>query len=318
MDQSFENEVMEELAAETPLSSDEDSDEFASREENLSNDDISDEMYEFEEDFEDRFEQTLEDEAFAELNGRHNNHNDTERPYEFDNFDVWEVGAHAETFAAPPGKIRQKRADLEQQQGQNGRSQKKLKRPKKQPLGSSSFPSSRSLSFNQLQGEVYANLPQIFQSISDPKTKSVLRTVEAALENTDSPNLQRIGQSIGALIKSLPADEYEALEAMFDWAEEEDALDEAAPAIAHLTVSLMAPKLPSSIRHQLLKSITQATRLLGKRQGAEAARAVPAIVQSVLKTAKRRRMPVQALPQKVYRTIAQVGTNRALLTRLSG
>ena len=271
---------------------------------------------EFEEDFEDSLEEALEDEAFAELNGRQ----ETEQPYEFDNFELWEVGAEAETFATPPGKIRQKTADLERQrqQRQYKRSPRKVKRPKRQPLGSSSFPSSRSLSFHQLQNEVYANLPQIFQSISDSRTKSVLRTVEAALENTSSPNLQRIGQGIGALIKSLPADEYEALEAMFDWAEEEDAIDEAAPAIAHLTVCLMAPKLPSSIRHHLLKSITQATRLLGKRQGAEAARAVPTIVQSVMKTAKRRRMPVQALPQKVYRTIAQVGTNQALLNRLSG
>ncbi len=311
MDQSFENEVMEELAAETPLSSVENFDEFADIEEdNFGNGDISDEMSEFEEDF----ESSLEDEAFAELNGRQ----DPEQPYEFDNFELWEVGAEVENFTAPPGKIRQKRADLEQQRRDNGRSQKKIKRSQKQPLGSSTYPSSRSSLFKQLQSEVYANLPQIFQSISDPRTKSVLRTVEAALENTASPNLQRIGNSIGALIKSLPADEYEALEAMFDWAEEEDAIDEAAPAIAHLTVSLMAPKLPSSIRHHLLKSITQATRLLGKRQGAEAARAVPAIVQSVLKTAKRRRIPVQALPQKVYRTIAKLGTNQALLTRLSG
>ena len=143
MDQSFESEVMEELAAETPLSSVEDFDEFLDREENnFDNGDISDEMSEFEEDF----ESSLEDEAFAELNGRE----DTEQPYEFDNFELWEVGAEVETFAAPPGKIRQKRADLEQQRRQNGRSLRTVKRPKRQPLGSSIYPSSRSLSYNQL------------------------------------------------------------------------------------------------------------------------------------------------------------------------
>ena len=342
MDQPFESEVTEELAAETPFSSAEDFDEFEGmEEEGLGNEDLLDEMYGFEDlegseeksfldnngfdegfddSFEGEFEDALEDDAFAELNGG----NGTERPYEFDDFELWELGA--ETFDAASAKTRQKRADLERQRKRRQRKQQKRKhkRQKKQPLGASassvsvpSSPTARPSLLNRLRGEVYANLPKVFQSVSDPKTKSVLRTVGAALGTASSPTLRTIGQGIGALINSLPADEFEALEAMFDWAEEEDAIDEAAPAIAHLTLRQMAPKLPSPTRHRLLSSIIQATRLLSQRQGPQAARAIPAIVQSVLRTAQRRRMPVQSLPQAVHRTAAQVAANRTLLNRLS-
>ena len=343
MDQPFENEVMEELAGETAFSFSDDFDEFDEmEEENFGNDDILENMYGFE-DFEasevnpflnnngfdeslkDSFEEQFEDDAhnhkaFTELNGG----NVTEDSYEFDDFDLWEVGA--EELDAASAKIKQKRAQIEKQRQQKQRKQqkRKSKRSKKQPLPSSvssgSTPPTATHSsslFNRLRGEVYANLPQVFLSMSDPRTKSVLRTVGAALGNTPSPTLRSIGQGLGALVNSLPADEFDAMEAMFDWAEEEDAIDEAAPAIAQLTIQQIASQLPTSTRHRLLKSITQAIRLLTQRQGAQAARAIPAIVQSVLKNAQRRRMPAKEIPSAVYRTAAKVAANRSLLNRLS-
>ena len=342
MDQPFESEVMEELAAETAFSSSEELDEFEEmEEESFGDEDILEKMYRFEgfeaseeesfldnngfdegfeESFEEEFEDMVADDAFAELNRS----NGSERPDEFDDFELWELGAEA--LDAASAKTRQKRANLELQRKQRQRQQQKRKqrRQKKQPLSASASPVSgiasstaRPSLLNRLRGEVYDNLPKVFQSISDPRTKSVLRTVGAALGNTSSPNLRTIGQGIGALLNSLPADEFETMEAMFDWAEEEDAIDEAAPAIAQLTLSQIAPKLPSATRDRLLRSIIQASRLLSQREGPKAARAIPAIVQSVIKTAQRRRMPVHALPQAVQRTAAQVAANRALLTRLS-
>jgi hypothetical protein len=342
MDQPFESEVMEELTAETPFSSSDELDEFAEMEEDsFGNENILEKMYGFEdfetteeelfldnngfdEGFEDSFEGGFEDDleyqAFAELNGD----NGTDQTHEFDDFELWELGA--EELDAASAKTKQKRASIERQRQRRQRQQQKRKqrRPTKQALPTTSASSlspvsapTRSSWLNRLRGEVYANLPQVFQTVSDPRTKSVLRTVGAALGNTASPTLRTIGQGIGALLNSLPADEFEAMEAMFDWAEEEDAIEEVAPAIARLTISKIAPQLPSTIRTRLLRSIIQASHLLSQRQGPKAARAIPAIVQSVMKTAQRRRMPVQALPQAVQRTAAQVAANRALLTRLA-
>ena len=339
MDQPFENEVMEELAAETPLSSAE-----GMEEEDFGNEDVLDEMYGFEDfeaseeeffsdnngfergfedSFEGEFEDMVADDAFAELNGGNGNGNGSEGLDEFDDFELWELGAEA--LDAASAKTRQKRANLERQRRRRQRQQQKRKqrRQKGQPLPASATvvptlsSSARPSLLNRLRGEVYANLPKVFQAVSDPGTKSVLRTVGAALGTTASPTLRSIGQGIGALLNSLPADEFEALETMFDWAEEEDAIDEAAPAIAHLTLRQMAPKLPRATYHRLLKSIIQATRLLAQRQGTQAARAITPIVGSVMKTAQRRRMPVHTLPQAVQRTAAKVAANQALLNRLS-
>jgi hypothetical protein len=117
------------------------------------------------------------------------------------------------------------------------------------------------------------------------------------------------------------ADEFAALDTMLAFAEDEHAIDAAAPVIAGLTMRTTMPRvarLPRTTRRQLVRSVSQSTRTLVRRQGPYAARAVPRVVQAVQHTAQRRRMPVQQLPQALRRTMARIASNPTLVRRLAG
>lgn len=131
--------------------------------------------------------------------------------------------------------------------------------------------------------------------------------------------IARVAQVAGRLLAD-GADEFEALDEMLAFAEEEDAVDAAAPMIAGLTIRTLVPRanrLNRNTRYQLVRSVRQSTQTLAHRQGATAARAVPRVVQAVQRTAQRRRTPAQQLPQVIRRTTARVAQNPRLVSRLS-
>jgi hypothetical protein len=116
------------------------------------------------------------------------------------------------------------------------------------------------------------------------------------------------------------ADEFEALDEMLAFAETEAAIDAAVPMIAGLTIRTTMPgaaRLNRTVRRQLVRSVAQSAQTLARRQGAQAVRAIPRVVQAVQRTAQRQRIPAHQLPQAVRRTMARVVQNPRLVSRLA-
>lgn len=125
------------------------------------------------------------------------------------------------------------------------------------------------------------------------------------------PAAQAVGRIAGVLGQNL-ADEFDVLEDVFDEAEAEDAIDAAAPLVAGLTIRSRMPgvaRAPRPMRRQLVRSVAQATRVLARRHGPRAARAVPAVVGRVQQAVRRRAVPVRRTPQAVRAMVQRVVRN---------
>ena len=83
------------------------------------------------------------------------------------------------------------------------------------------------------------------------------------------------------------------------------------------TVMPRAARLDRTSRRQLVRSVSQSARTLARRYGPRGTRAVPRVVQAVQRTAQRRRMPLRQLPQAVRRTTARVASNPTLMRQLT-
>lgn len=150
----------------------------------------------------------------------------------------------------------------------------------------------------------------------------VARVVGPIASAIPLPQAQAIGRvaNIAGRLLADGADEFEALDELIDWAEEEDNIDAAAPVIAGLALRRNMPsvsRLPQPARRRLVRSVTQATRTLARRQGPQAARAIPRIVQNAQRAVRQRRIPAQALPQAVRQTAARLANNPQAARRLS-
>lgn len=221
-------------------------------------------------------------------------------------------------FDAASPNVRRQRAQAEQQRRrrlakQQRRSQRQARQrrqqrqpPPRQPPQPLSVPA-RSLTLTE-RGQL--GLMRGVQRLYDSRVKAGLQTAGAALNLSSNPIAQTASQVVGALVDSLPADEFEA----------GDAIDEAAPAIARLTIRNIIPgasRLSPAMRQRLTRSVASATRMLAGRQGAQAARAIPQIVARVQRNARRHQLPIQALPQAIRRTTARVANSPGLARRLS-
>jgi hypothetical protein len=115
-------------------------------------------------------------------------------------------------------------------------------------------------------------------------------------------------------------DELDALDEILDFAESENVVDMLSPTIASLIVHNVMPessRLPLSTRRQLVRSVGKATSTLARRQGPQAVRAIPNIVESVRRTARRHRLPVRALPQAIRRSTTRIAAYPRLVQRLA-
>mgnify|MGYP006266948593 CR=1 FL=1 len=150
----------------------------------------------------------------------------------------------------------------------------------------------------------------------------VARVVGPIASAIPLPQAQAIGRiaNIAGRLLADGADDFELLDELIDLADEEGAIDAAAPVIAGLTVRTVMPsatRLSRPVRRQVVRSVTQATRTIVRRQGAPAARAVPQVVRAVQRTATQRRMPARQLPQAIRRTAARVAASPQLTRRLA-
>ena len=119
-------------------------------------------------------------------------------------------------------------------------------------------------------------------------------------------------------------DEADALDELADWFAEEE-MDAALPVLAGVAartvlrpmLGRVAGQIARPLRRQLVRSATQAAQTLLRRRGPRALRALPRIAQSVGRTAVRRRLRPSVLPQAMRRTAAQVAARPRLLRRLT-
>ncbi|HLY04611.1 MAG TPA: hypothetical protein VKR31_02580 [Rhizomicrobium sp.] len=152
----------------------------------------------------------------------------------------------------------------------------------------------------------------------------VARVVAPIASAIPIPQAQLIGRAAG-LVGNVLADEGDELDAfddLADYAEEEDAIDALAPAIA--TVAIRAglkektAQLPRAHRRQLVKTVTAATRHLVRKHGPKAINAVPVIAAQAHRLAARKRLPTKYLPKVVSRTAkAAVKSPRVLRSMVS-
>jgi hypothetical protein len=151
---------------------------------------------------------------------------------------------------------------------------------------------------------------------------SVARVVGPIASMIPIPQAQLIGRiaNVAGRLLADEADEFEALEDLFDLAETEDAIDAAAPFVSAVALRTAMPnisRLPRQTRRQLVSSVSQATRTLARRQGPAAARAVPRIVRGVSRTVAQRGLPARSVAPAVRRAAARVAQSPSTVRRLA-
>ena len=151
---------------------------------------------------------------------------------------------------------------------------------------------------------------------------SVARVVGPLASMIPLPQAQLIGRiaNVAGRLLADEADEFEALEDLFDLAETEDAIDAAAPFVSAVALRTAMPnisRLPRQTRRQLVSSVSQATRTLAHRQGPAAARAVPRIVRGVSRTVAQRGLPARSVAPAVRRAAARVAQSPSTVRRLA-
>jgi hypothetical protein len=151
---------------------------------------------------------------------------------------------------------------------------------------------------------------------------SVARVVGPIARMIPIPQAQLIGRiaNVAGRLLADEADEFEALEDLFDLAETEDAIDAAAPFVSAVALRTAMPnisRLPRQTRRELVSSVSQATRTLAHRQGPAAARAVPRIVRGVSRTVAQRGLPARSVAPAVRRAAARVAQSPRTVRRLA-
>lgn len=134
-----------------------------------------------------------------------------------------------------------------------------------------------------------------------PIVGQIARTVGPIASLIPHPAAQAVGRLASVAGRVLPADEFDTMEDLFDFAEDEDAIDAAAPVIAGLTIRRTMPgvsRLPRPARRQLVRSVTRATRAVSRRQGRIPPRAAP---QAIQRAATRVARSLQAMRQMAAR-----------------
>ena len=153
-----------------------------------------------------------------------------------------------------------------------------------------------------------------------PVVGRIARGVSRVASVIPLPQAQAIGRIAGAVGRVLPADELDALDAVIDFAEEEGAIDAAAPVVAGLAVRRAAPavaRAPQAVRAPVVRAATQAARTLMRRAGPQAARVVPPLIRSAIRVLRRRRLPIRALAVGVRRIAQRVTRNPGMVRQLA-
>jgi hypothetical protein len=146
----------------------------------------------------------------------------------------------------------------------------------------------------------------------------VVAPIASAIPLPQAQAVARVARVAGRVLAD-GGDEFEAIDALVDLAEDEDLLDAAAPAIATMAVHGTMPqaaRLPQNTRQQLVRATTQATQTIARQQGPQAARVVPAVVQTAQRTARQQGAPPSALPRIIRQVGQRLSRNPQLIRRL--
>lgn len=151
-----------------------------------------------------------------------------------------------------------------------------------------------------------------------PVVGRVARAVAPIASAIPLPQAQAIGRiaSVAGRLLADGADEFEVLDAMIDMAEEEDAIDAAAPMIAGMALRTAAPRVARAalpVRRQAVRAVSQSVQTLARQQGAPAARAAVRVTRAV----GRRPVPARAVGPAVRRITPQVARRPGVVRRLS-
>ena len=115
------------------------------------------------------------------------------------------------------------------------------------------------------------------------------------------------------------ADEFEAIDVLADYADYGDYedIDAAIPVIAGLTIRKTVPDIkdkPKSVRKKLVNVVSKATKKVVRRQGGKAAKAMPKVVQTAKKVARKTGQP---LTKAIVRTATKVSKSPATTRRMA-
>jgi hypothetical protein len=146
----------------------------------------------------------------------------------------------------------------------------------------------------------------------------VVAPIASAIPLPWTQAIGRVAQVAGRLMAD-GADEFEAIDALVDLAEAEDLWDAAAPAIATMAVHGAMPqaaRLPTSTRQQLVRATTQTAQALASRQGTQAVRTLPAVVQTAQRVVQQQGLPPRALPQTIQRIGMRLSRDPQMVRRL--
>jgi hypothetical protein len=146
----------------------------------------------------------------------------------------------------------------------------------------------------------------------------VVAPIASAIPLPWTQAIGRVARVAGRLMAD-GADEFEAIDALVDLAEAEDLWDAAAPAIATMAVHGAMPqaaRLPTSTRQQLVRATTQTAQALANRQGTQAVRTLPAVVQTAQRVVQQQGLPPRALPQTIQRIGMRLSRNPQMVRRL--
>jgi hypothetical protein len=149
----------------------------------------------------------------------------------------------------------------------------------------------------------------------------VARVAAPILSAIPLPQAQALGRIAGVAGRLLAdgADEFEAIDTLVE-SYDDSAIDAAAPLIAGMALRRVMPQistLPRQARRQLVRSTSQAVRVLVRRQGAPAARAAARILQTAQRAVRQRQMAPRAVPQAVRRAAQRVAQTPRAVQRLA-
>ena len=152
-----------------------------------------------------------------------------------------------------------------------------------------------------------------------PLLGKAARTVAPIASSIPLPQAQAIGRVAGLLGKLMfdGADEFEALDALADYADYMDDIDAASSMIAGLSIQRAMPgakRLPKSKRLQLVKSVRKSTQQLGKRQGPKVTKAMPVLVKHAAKTTQKTGTP---LTKSIAKTTAMASKRPAAAKQIA-
>jgi hypothetical protein len=146
----------------------------------------------------------------------------------------------------------------------------------------------------------------------------VVAPIASAIPLPQAQAIARVARVAGRVLAD-SADEFEAVDALVDLAEDEDVMDAAAPAIASMAIRGAMPqaaRLPAATRRQMVQATTRVAQRLARQQGAQAVRTLPTVVQTAQRIARQQGLPPRALPQVIQRVGARINRNPQLLRRL--